>query len=99
MNYPTRLSFDILTNTFNRIEMEASGDETNLEQIIDEVFGPEPFGPVEEQLLKWLAFLLTGNGGKISCLDELNYNLFKEKLDVLLPAVYRWHVEKINHTQ
>jgi len=71
-----------------------NGNEPSLEQTIDEVFGPEPFGPIEEQLLKWLAFLLTGNGQKIGSLDPVNYTLFKEKLDKLLPAVYWWQFEK-----
>ncbi len=79
--------------------MYANVSDPNLEQVIDEVFGPEPFGPVDEQLLKWLAFLLTGNGQSIGSLDVQSFTMFKKKLDVLLPAVYQWHVEKINHTK
>jgi len=72
-----------------------SGYEPSLEQTINQVFGAEPFDTVDEQLFKCLIFLLTGNGRKIGSLNAQNFELFKENLDVLLPAAYRWHVGKI----
>lgn len=71
-----------------------NGFESKLEQAINEVFGAEPFNAVDEQLFKWLIYSLIGNGRHIGTLDALNYSLFKEKLVVLIDAVYEWHIEE-----
>ncbi|RKR82857.1 hypothetical protein BDD43_3048 [Mucilaginibacter gracilis] len=70
------------------------GYESNLEQTIDQVFGAEPYNAVDEQLFKWLIYALIGNGRYVRTLDALNFTLFKEKLSVLLDAVYQWHLDQ-----
>lgn len=68
--------------------------EYDLEHTIDELFGKEPFGLVDEQLFKWFAFSFVGNGRHIGALNTSEYTLFKEKLMKLLDDVYRWHVDE-----
>lgn len=63
-----------------------NGFQTNLEQTIDEIFGDEPFGPVDEQLFKWFVYSLIGKGRDIRKLDALNFVLFKERFNVLIEA-------------
>ncbi|MBB6108701.1 hypothetical protein SAMN05421821_10264 [Mucilaginibacter lappiensis] len=70
------------------------GFEIDLEQTIDDLFGDEPFGIVDEQLFKWFIYSFVGNGRHIGTLDAPNYTLFKEKLVVLLDAVYKWHKDE-----
>jgi hypothetical protein len=69
--------------------------ESKLERTINEIFGEEPFNAVDEQLFKWLMFSMIGNGRHIRNLDSLNYTLFKEKLNILLDAVYEWQVDEL----
>jgi hypothetical protein len=71
-----------------------NGFQTNLEQTIDELFGDEPFGPIDEQLFKWFVYSFIGKGRDIAKLNTMNFILFKEKLTVLLDAVYEWHVNE-----
>lgn len=70
-----------------------NGFNLSLEQTIDEIFGKEPFNAVDEQLLKWLIFSLIGNGRHLRTLDALNYSLFKEKLNIILDAIYQHRKE------
>jgi hypothetical protein len=71
-----------------------NGFNLSLEQTIDEIFGDEPFNAVDKQLLKWLIFSLIGNGRHLRKLDALNYTLFKEKLNIMLDAIYQ-HPEEL----
>lgn len=71
------------------------GFKSKLEQTIDEVFGTEPFDAIDEQLFKFLIYSLIGNGRHIGTLDMLNYALFKDKLNIVLDAVYQWHRDEL----
>ena len=63
-----------------------------LEKLEDQ-FGDEPFGPVEEELYQWFLFAYTGKGSGIKDLDTVNLELFKDRLGVLIDAVYQWQRE------
>ena len=61
---------------------------------LEKLFGNEPFDPVEEELFKWFLYSYTGKGSSIEDLDKLSFELFKDKLTVLMDAVYQWHQEE-----
>ena len=58
---------------------------------LEELFGDEPFDPIKEELFKWFLFAYTGNGNDVKKLDSLNFELFKDKLIILVDAVYQQH--------
>jgi len=70
----------------------------NVDQLLLEklegLFGDEPFDPVEEELFKWFLYVYSGKGSAIKELDNLNYELFKCRLNLLIDAVYLWHKEQ-----
>jgi len=61
---------------------------------LDGIFSDEPFDQVEEELFKWFLYAYSGKGNGIKNLNELNYELFKYKLNTLIDAVYIWHKEQ-----
>ncbi|MES2063126.1 MAG: hypothetical protein V4456_14460 [Bacteroidota bacterium] len=61
---------------------------------LEELFGNEPFDPIEEELFKWFMFAYTGRGSGIKKLDRLNFELFKSKLNSLIDAIYQWQQDK-----
>jgi len=58
---------------------------------LEELFHDEPFDPIEEELFKWFMFAYTSKGSGIKDLDSLNFELFKNKLNVLIDAIYQYH--------
>jgi hypothetical protein len=58
---------------------------------LEELFGNESFNPIEEELFKWFIFAYTGKGSGIKDFDTLNFEVFKDKLNILIDAVYQWH--------
>ena len=65
-----------------------------LEKKIKELFEEENPGLVEEELFKWLIFAYFGKGSSIKELDSLDFELFKDKLILLVDAIYNWHQER-----
>jgi hypothetical protein len=61
---------------------------------LEKLFGDEPLDPVEEELFKWFLYSYTGKGSSIEDLDKLSFELFKDKLTLLMDAVYQWHQEE-----
>jgi hypothetical protein len=68
-----------------------SNDLSLLERKIEDLFGEEPFNEVDEELFRWLMFAYFDKGSNIKNLDGLNFKMFKDKLSVLIDAVYQWH--------
>ncbi len=66
-------------------------DLSLLEKKIESLFGEEPFNEVDEELFRWLMFAYFDKGSNIKNLDDLNFETFKDKLSVLIDAVYQWH--------
>jgi hypothetical protein len=58
---------------------------------LEDLFGNEPLGSVEEQLFQWFLFAYTGKGNGLKDLDNLNFEIFKERLLVVIDAIYQWH--------
>ncbi len=58
---------------------------------LEELFGEEPFDPVEEELFKWFMFAYLGDGKEMKNMDSLNFKVFRDKLALLIDAVYEWH--------
>jgi len=69
-------------------------DGQSLLEKLEELFGDEPLDPVKEELFKWFLFAYTGKGNGVKNLDSLNFELFKDKLTVLIDAVYQWHQDE-----
>jgi hypothetical protein len=67
-------------------------DQPLLEKL-EGLFGDEPFDPVEEELFKWFLYMYSGKGSGIKDLDILNFELFKDKLYLLINAVYQYYQE------
>ena len=67
-------------------------DQSLLEKL-EGLFGDEPFGFVDEELFKWFLFMYSGKGSGIKDLDILNFELFNDKLNLLINAVYQYHQE------
>ncbi|MDB4926551.1 hypothetical protein [Mucilaginibacter sp.] len=61
---------------------------------LEELFIDEPLNPAEEELFKWFLFAYTGKGSGIMDLDILKFKLFKDKLAILVDAVYQWHQDQ-----
>ncbi len=61
---------------------------------LEELFGEEPFDPVEEELFKWFMFAYFGDGKEIKNLDNSNFELFKNRFILLIDAIYFWHQER-----
>lgn len=60
----------------------------SLLETLEELFGDEPFSPVEEELFKWFIFAYFGKGKDIKNLDSLDFGHFKDKLTLLLNSIY-----------
>lgn len=58
---------------------------------LEELFGEEPFDQVEEELFKWFMFAYLGDGKEMKNMDSLNFKVFRDKLALLIDAVYEWH--------
>ena len=56
---------------------------------LEDLFGDEPFGLVEEELFQWFFFTYNGLGSGIKKLDTSNLELFKDRLAILIDAVYQ----------
>ena len=69
------------------------GSQPLLEKL-EKLFHDEPFDPIEEELFKWFIFAYTGKGTGIKNLDSLSLELFKDKLNSLVDALYQWHHDK-----
>lgn len=63
--------------------------QRKIEKEIEDLFGEEPLGPVEEELFKWMLFSYSERGCGINGLDRLDFELFKDKLMKLVEAVYQ----------
>jgi hypothetical protein len=79
-----------------------NNDLSLLERKIEDLFGEEPFNDVDEELFRWLMFAYFDKGSNIKNLDSPNFERFKDKLAVLIDAVYLWHqgrmkLEKANN--
>jgi hypothetical protein len=72
-----------------------SNDLPLLEKRIEDLFGEEPFNQVDEKLFRWLMFAYFDKGSNIKNLDSLNFEMFKDKLTVLIDAVYQWHQSRM----
>lgn len=68
-------------------------DQPLLEKL-EGLFGSEPFDHVEEELFKWFIYMYSGKGSGIKDLDTINFELFKDKLNLLINAVYQYHQER-----
>jgi hypothetical protein len=66
-------------------------DSQLLLEKLEDMFGDEPFGPIEEELFQWFLFAYTGNGKGIKDLDAVNFDIFKEQFTILIETVYQWH--------
>lgn len=62
---------------------------------LEDMFGDEPFGPIEEELFQWFLFAYTGKGNGIKDLDTINFDLFKERLITLINEIYQWYEDEI----
>jgi hypothetical protein len=60
---------------------------------LEDLFGDEPFGPVEEELYQWFLFAYDGKGKGINDLDTLDLEIFKGRLAILIDGVYQWQRE------
>ena len=60
---------------------------------LEELFHDDPFDSIEEELFQWFLFAYTGKGSGIIDLDTVNLRLFKDRLIILIDAVYQWHKE------
>ncbi|QTE41598.1 hypothetical protein J3L19_21970 [Mucilaginibacter rubeus] len=65
-----------------------------MERKIEDLFKEEPFDQVDEELFKWLIFSYFQKGNGIKNLNSLDFERFKEKLAVLVDAIYQWHQER-----
>ncbi|MBD1364526.1 hypothetical protein IDJ77_11965 [Mucilaginibacter sp. ZT4R22] len=65
-----------------------------LKKKIEDLFGEEPLNEVDEELFKWLMFAYLDKGSGMKDLDGLNFELFKEKLTLLVDAIYKLHQER-----
>ncbi|MBT2560107.1 hypothetical protein J7E50_02580 [Pedobacter sp. ISL-68] len=63
--------------------------KADIERKIEDLFGDEPFKPVEEELFKWLIFAYFDRGKGISDLDLSGFECFKVKLMTMVEDVYQ----------
>lgn len=70
------------------------GSQSLLEKKIEDLFGEEPLNEVDEELFKWLMFSYFDKGSGMKDLDDLNFELFKGKLTLLVDAIYQLHQER-----
>lgn len=66
----------------------------SLLETLEELFGEEPFSPVEEELFKWLLFAYFGKGKDMKNLDNNAFEKFKTKLALLNDALYNEYKTK-----
>ena len=66
-----------------------SSNQALLEKL-EELFGNESFNPIEEELFQWFVFVYSDKGSGIKDLDKLDFEVFKDKLNSLIDAVYLW---------
>ena len=56
---------------------------------LEDMFGDEPLGPIEEELFQWFLFAYTSKGNKIKDLDTSDFKIFKRRLNILIDAIYQ----------
>lgn len=71
-------------------------ENQSLLETLEILFGEEPFNPVEEELFQWFLFAYLGKGRRMNNLDSLNFALFKEKINILIEAIYKKNPEATN---
>jgi hypothetical protein len=69
-------------------------DSQLLLEKLEDMFGDEPFGQVEEELFQWFLFAYNARGNNIKDMDNLNLEVFKERLNILIDTIYLWHQDR-----
>jgi hypothetical protein len=63
-------------------------------ETLEELFGEEPFSPLEEELFKWFLFAHFGKGRDIKNLDNAAFEKFKNKLALLIDVLYQSNISE-----